>query len=102
MAASDPLHTGIETVSLSEFRKRTTGGHYPRRNSSTFHDLQYDCTCGRIHRLDRRTMRVLFELAETGLVLACPDTAALTCVTVGGAPLRIVALFGTWTAAAAL
>ena len=97
MAANDPVHTGIETVSLPEFRKRTAGGHFPRRNSSTFHDLTFECTCGHVHRFDRRSMRVLFELAGTGLVLACPDTAALTYVTVEGAPPRLVALFGTWT-----
>lgn len=96
MAVNDPRHMGIETVSLKEFRKRTAGGRFPRRNSSTFHDLEFDCTCGRIHRFDRHTMHVLLELADTCLVLACPDTAALTCVTVESAPPRLVTVFGTW------
>jgi hypothetical protein len=82
MPADDRRHLGIALLALHEFVRRTGGGHYPRRNVSTFNDLAYDCGCGRTHRFAVQTTQVLLELADDRLVLQCPDTAAMTCVEV--------------------
>ena len=96
MPADDRRHLGIALLALDEFVRRTGGGHYPRRNVSTFDDLAYDCACGRTHRFAVQTTQVLLELPGDRLVLPCPNTAAMTCVEVKGRPpSRLVAAFGT-------
>lgn len=73
----------MEVVPFEEFERRTERGWAPRMQTSIYHDLEFDCACGKSHRFGDAV--VLCELPWMHVVLTCPRRQAdATCVKIKG------------------
>jgi len=74
----------VDLIPFDDFMLRTIGGRPNQMNPQPFVGHRFDCSCGAWHVFDIASIKILRELPQMQLVLACPGGRGVTCVRVRG------------------
>lgn len=74
----------MRIVSFEEFMALTMGGRPNQMDVGPYVGYEFSCACGHLHVFDPSSVAILRELRKMRLVLACPQSDAVTCVKATG------------------
>ena len=74
----------MEILSQEQFIQRTVGGRPNRMDISPYSNKEFECGCGKKHKLGNSSVNVLRELTYMKLVVKSVECGYVNCIQVKG------------------